>query len=81
MFTLYCIVWFIVVCNAGYYKNGSDCELCTGNTIKSKKGDAADCNNDTACDGTKNVPNSGHTACGKNINTLRYIEMCFFAID
>ena len=70
------MVWFIVVCNAAYYKNGSDCELCTGYTIKSMTGDAADCNNDTACDGTKNLPNSGHTACSKI-----HRNVVFFAID
>ena len=56
---------FIVVCNAGYYKNGGDCELCTGNTIKSINVDATDCNTDTACDGIKNIPNSAHTTCSK----------------
>ena len=56
---------FIVVCNAGYYKNGSDCELCIGNKIKSMTGDPTDCNSDTACDGIKNIPNAGHTACSK----------------
>ena len=74
------MVWFVVDCNAGYYKNGSDCVLCTGNTIKSMTGDAADCNNDTACDATTKVPNSGHTACGKNINTLKYINKGFLAV-
>ena len=38
-------------------------------------GDATDCNNDTACDGKTKVPNSGHTACGKNNNTLIVINM------
>ena len=55
----------IVVCNAGHYKTGSSCDLCSGNKIKSMIGDVADCNADTACDGNTNVPNSGHTACGK----------------
>ena len=56
---------FIVVCNVGYYKAGSSCELCTGNTIKSVTGDATSCNADTACDGITKVPNSARTACGK----------------
>ena len=59
----------MAVCNAGYYKHGSSCELCTGNNIKSTIGDAADCDADTACDGTTKVPNSENTACGKNIIT------------
>ena len=57
---------FIVVCNAGYYKVLSSCELCAGNRIKSMTGDAGNCNADTACDGIAKVPNSERTACGKN---------------
>ena len=71
---------FIVVCNAGYHKNGSDCELCTGNNIKSMRGDATDCNTDTACDGRTKVPNSGHSVCGKDVNLcniLDYIKINF----
>ena len=56
----------ISVCNAGYYKTGSSCELCTGNKIKSSKGDAADCDTDTVCDGVSTVPNTDHTACSKS---------------
>ena len=55
----------ISVCNAGYYKNGTDCELCTGNKIKSMIGDAADCDDDARCDGITNIPNQSHTTCGK----------------
>ena len=55
---------FMSVCNAGYYKTETFCELCTGNRIKATKGDATDCNADTACDGDSQVPNDGHTACG-----------------
>ena len=71
---------FIVVCNAGYYKNGSNCELCIGNIIKSMRGDATDCKTDAACDGTTKVPNSGRTVCGKYVNIcniLEYIKINF----
>ena len=64
------MVWFIVVCNAGHYKNGGECEMCSGNTIKSMTGDATDCNTDAACDGTTKVPNEGHTVCGKDVNII-----------
>ena len=63
---------FNLVCNAGYYKTGSSCELCTGNKIKSMRGDSADCTTDTTCDGTTKVPNLGHTACG-NPNVIFFI--------
>ena len=36
--------------------------MCTGNSMKTVVSDAADCD---SCDGTSNVPNTGHTACGK----------------
>ena len=52
------------VCNAGYYKSGGSCELCTGNKIKTSVGDRAHCDDDTACDGDSQVPNDGHTTCG-----------------
>ena len=55
---------FVAVCNAGYYNSSGSCSLCTGNTIKSTSGDATDCNTDAACNGTDNIPNTGHTACG-----------------
>ena len=48
-------MWFIVVCNAGQYRAGSDCELCTGNTIKSMIGEATDCKTYAACDGKTKV--------------------------
>ena len=56
---------YILVCNAGYYKDGASCTKCTGNTIKSAPGDAGDCSADQSCDGTTNVPNAGHTTCGE----------------
>ena len=62
LFTLHCN---ILVCNPGYYKNGSDCAMCTGNTIKPMVGDAANCS--TSCDGKMKVTNSEHTACGMSI--------------
>ena len=65
--------FLISVCNAGYYKNGTDCELCTGNKIKSMTGDATDCNADTACDGITKVPNSVRTTCGKNVITCIFL--------
>ena len=58
------VLSMIVVCNVGYYKNGNDCEMCTGNTIKSTPGDAVDCNGDTLCDGVTEVPDANHTNCG-----------------
>ena len=60
---------FIVVCNVGYYKVGSLCELCTGNKIKSVIGDFPDC--DASCDGMMNIPNAAHTSCGKQSYTSR----------
>ena len=53
----------ISVCNAGYYKNGSNCALCGGNTIKLSPGDDTDC--DDACDGITEVPNVRRTDCSK----------------
>ena len=58
--------YFSLVCNAGYYKSGSSCELCAGNKIKTSVGDAADCDADAACDGVNEVSNANHTACGKS---------------
>ena len=57
---------FILVCNAGYYKVGISCELCTGNKMKSITGDSADC--ETSCNGNTNIPNGAHTSCGKFIH-------------
>ena len=65
LFKLYC---YFLVCNAGYYKNGSDCVMCTGNTVKSTEGDGPSC--PTVCDGMTKVPNSGHTVCGKSVNSF-----------
>ena len=39
--------------------------MCTGNEIKSTPGDTTDCTADMPCDGTTNVPNDNHTACGE----------------
>ena len=58
------IVRFIVVCNAGYFKTGSSCELCTGNKMKSTPGDATDCDAETPCDGVTEVPDAYQTNCG-----------------
>ena len=53
----------ILVCNAGYYKNGSACDPCTGNAIKASEGDTTSCV--TACDGiTQVAANTERTACG-----------------
>ena len=53
-------------CNAGYYGSGSTtCTLCPGNPIKSRRGDAPDCNAETPCDGVSTESNAEHTACGK----------------
>ena len=54
----------ISVLYVGHHKNGNDCEMCTGNTIKSKIGDASDCSADTPCDGVTEVPDANHTHCG-----------------
>ena len=51
-----------LVCNAGYYKNGSSCLICPGNTLKATVGNLTSC--PTVCE-TKMAPNLGHTACGK----------------
>ena len=53
-------------CDAGYYKDGDDCVLCTGNTIKPNSGDDPDC--PTSCDGIMKVANDEHTACSKSRN-------------
>ena len=41
--------------------------MCTENKIKTMKGDAADCDDDPACDGVSEIPNAVHTACGENM--------------
>ena len=56
-----CHFLLIVVCNAGYFKNGESCTLCTGNQFKPQAGDAGSCQN---C-GSTTVANAQHTACGK----------------
>ena len=52
------------VCNAGYYRDGSDCVMCTDNTIKKLAGNEPHCDSDPPCNGTTTVPNRNHTACG-----------------
>ena len=54
----------LAVCKAGYYRSESLCITCTGNTIKTTAGNAANCNVDDACDGMTTAPNENHTACG-----------------
>ena len=68
------VVFYISVCNAGHYKNGNDCEMCTRNTIKSTTGDAADCNADKPCDGVTEVSDANHTYCGLYTNIFFTIE-------
>ena len=64
----------ISVCNAGYYKNGSNCDLCSGNTIKLSPGDDTDCYD--ACDGITEVPNVRRTDCSKfNIFSMVIVEI------
>ena len=64
----------ISVCNTGYYKNGSNCDLCGGNTIKLSPGDATDC--DDACDGATEVPNVRRIACSEfNIFSMTIVEI------
>ena len=62
LFTLHCN---ILVCNPGYYKNGSDCVMCTGNRIKPMAGNNATCS--TSCDGKMKVANTEHIDCGMSI--------------
>ena len=42
--------------------------ICTGNDVKPTAGDTSSC--PMVCNGTTEVPNSGHTECGMNSNTL-----------
>ena len=57
-------VFLITECKAGYFLYGSECVMCTGNTIKTEAGNATDCDTDAACDGVMTVPNRDHTHCG-----------------
>ena len=50
-------------CGAGYYRNGDDCEMCTGLSIKMDAGDDTNCS--TECTGISDIPNTNHTACSK----------------
>ena len=55
------IILFFLICNAGYYKNGTFCLMCPENMVKATVGNSTSC-----CDETKMmVPNIDHTACGK----------------
>ena len=55
------IMLFFLVCNAGYYKNGTFCLMCPEYMVKATVGNSTSC-----CDETKMmVPNIDHTACGK----------------
>ena len=56
--------FYLVVCHAGYFYEGPGCTLCTGNTIKTTAGNAANCDADQPCDGMKTVPTEDHTGCG-----------------
>ena len=58
------LMTFFVVCHAGHYRIGSQCLLCNGNTIKTTKGNALNCDEDPTCDGVSTVPNENHTTCG-----------------
>ena len=60
---IYCF-YSILVCKAGYYKNGYSCSLCSGNDIKSAPGNATNCSADQLCDSVSSEPNTQHTACG-----------------
>ena len=62
----YCLTYYFKVCKAGYYRAGSDCVMCTGNTIKMAVGNTANCDADPECDGIFDKPNANHTACGKS---------------
>ena len=42
----------------------SRCEMCTGNTVKTKPGNAENFDDDPPCDGVATVPSTSHTACG-----------------
>ena len=54
------------MCNVGHYLNGSVCEICTGNEIKSTPGDATNCSADAPCDGVTSFPNADHSACAES---------------
>ena len=57
---------FILVCTAGYFRENAEiCVMCIGNTIKTRIGDAKNCDADLPCDVDISVPNQNHTACGR----------------
>ena len=48
--------------------------MCTGNTIKTKAGNGANCEVDDPCDGMTTVPNENHTACGIPLLSKKYFN-------
>ena len=65
-----CLIWIhhyyyplFSECAAGYYRNGDDCEMCTGLSIKMDAGDDTNCS--TECTGISDIPNTNHTTCSK----------------
>ena len=81
--TLYNWITLIyLVCNTEYYKDGSDCVMYTGNTIKPMAGDVT--SRTTSCDYKMKVANAEHTACGMLATTFMYshvhaitCQLCF----
>ena len=67
-------------CVAGYFGSGTNCTLCTGNTIKPDKGDAEECPDE--CDASSTQPNDGHTDCGKytgyHLQRVRVLLLALF---
>ena len=57
------VILFFSECAAGYYRNGDDCEMCTGLSVKMDAGDDTNCS--TECTGISDIPNTNHTACSK----------------
>lgn len=66
------------VCKAGFYGDGSSCNMCTGNTIKPTAGNGPNC--DVTCDMMTTVPNELRTACGEFSFKFRYHYTCFRSI-
>ena len=54
-------------CNAGNYKSGNSCLMCTANTIKSTSGDTVNCLANPPCNGVGKIPDQNHTKCGGKI--------------
>ena len=55
------MILFFLDCNAGHYKDGDDCIMCPGNTIKPTSGDDISCT--ASCEENGKVANTEHTAC------------------